>query len=117
VQLGISRTTVIKAVNSDAPPRYERTPVPTSFVVFEPRVRALLEDVPDMPATVLAERVGWEGSIRWFSENVKRLRPERRPVDPADRLTWAPGERSATCGSRRGRSRSSTARPSCCRCW
>jgi transposase len=95
-RLGISRTTVIKAVNSDAPPRYERRPGPTSFTVFEPRVRALLEQTPDMPATVLAERVGWTGSIRWFSDNVKRLRPEHRPVDPADRLTWAPGD-AAQC--------------------
>lgn len=95
-QLGISRTTVIKAVNSDAPPRYERRPGPTSFTAFEPAVRALLEDVPDMPATVLAERVGWTGSIRWFRENVKRLRPEHRPVDPADRIVWAPGD-AAQC--------------------
>jgi hypothetical protein len=55
-------------------------------------VRALLEQTPDMPATVLAERVGWEGSIRWFRDNVKRLRPEHRPVDPADRLVWEPGD-------------------------
>jgi Helix-turn-helix domain of resolvase len=95
-RLGISRTTVIKAVNSEAPPRYERTPGPSSFVVFEPRVRALLKETPDMPATVLAERVGWTGSIRWFSDNVKRLRPEHRPIDPADRLTWAPGD-AAQC--------------------
>ena len=95
-QLGISRTTVIKAVKSDAPPRYDRAPTATSFVVFEPRVRELLKDTPDMPATVLAERVGWKGSIRWFSENVKRLRPEHRPIDPADRLTWAPGD-AAQC--------------------
>jgi hypothetical protein len=94
--LGISRTTVIKAVNSDVPPRYERAPGPTSFTVFEPRVRELLRDVPDMPATVLAERVGWTGSIRWFRDNVKRLRPEHRPVDPADRLTWSPGD-AAQC--------------------
>ena len=80
-RLGISRTTVIKAVNSDAPPRYERSPRPTSFMAFEPRVRALLEEVPEMPATVLAERVGWTGSIRWFSENVRLLRLEA----PADR--------------------------------
>ncbi len=84
-RLRISRTAVIKAVNSDAPPRCERSPRLTSFTVFEPRVRALLEEVPDMPATVLAERVGWTGSIRWFSDNVKRLRPEpgrliRRPA-------------------------------------
>jgi hypothetical protein len=95
-RLGISRTTVIKAVSSDGPPRYERTPKPTSFAVFEPRVRELLEQTPDMPATVLAERVGWTGSIRWFSENVKRLRPEHCLVDPADRLTWAPGD-AAQC--------------------
>jgi transposase len=95
-RLGISRTTVIKAVNSDAPPKYVRSPGPTSFTEFEPHVRALLAEVPDMPATVLAERVGWTGSIRWFSENVKRLRPEQRPVDPADRLTWAPGD-AAQC--------------------
>ena len=95
-RLGISRTTVIKAVNSDAPPRYERKPGPTSFTVFEPRVRALLEQTPDMPATVLAERVGWPGSIRWFSDNVKRLRPEQRPIDPADRILWAPGD-AAQC--------------------
>jgi hypothetical protein len=56
-RLGISRTTVIKAVNSDSPPRHERKPAPTSFAVFEPRVRLLLEQTPDMPATVLAERV------------------------------------------------------------
>jgi hypothetical protein len=49
-----------------------------------------------MPATVLAERVGWTGSIRWFRDNVKRLRPEHRPVDPADRLTWGPGD-AAQC--------------------
>jgi transposase len=95
-RLGISRTTVIKAVNSESPPRYERSPGPTSFTVFESRVRALLEATPDMPATVLAERVGWTGSIRWFSDNVRRLRPEHRPIDPADRLTWAPGD-AAQC--------------------
>lgn len=95
-RLGISRTTVIKAVNSDGPPRYERSPGPTSFLVFEPRVRALLEETPEMPATVLAERVGWTGSIRWFSENVRVLRPQHRPIDPADRLSWAAGD-AAQC--------------------
>jgi hypothetical protein len=95
-RLGISRGTVIKAVNSEAPPRYEHKSAPTSFTVFEPRVRALLEQTPDMPATVLAERVGWEGSIRWFRDNVKQLRPEVRSPDPADRLVWVPGD-AAQC--------------------
>ena len=71
-------------------------PAPTSFTAFEPRVRELLTDTPDMPATVLAERVGWTGSIRWFRDNVDRLRAEHRPIDPADRLTWAAGD-AAQC--------------------
>lgn len=95
-RLGISRTTVVKAVNSHSVPKYERRPSPTSFTAFEGRVRALLAETPDMPATVLAERVGWEGSIRWFRDNVKLLRPEQRPVDPADRLVWEPGD-AAQC--------------------
>ena len=95
-RLGISRTTVVKAVASDAPPRYERRPVETSFVVVEARVRALLIDEPEMPATVLAERVGWTGSMTWFRQNVKRLRPDFRPVDPADRLSWEPRD-AAQC--------------------
>ena len=96
VRLGISRTTVVKAVNSDAPPKYVRTPAETSFAVFEPRVRALLAEFPDLPATVIAERVGWTGSGSWFRDNVARLRPEHRRVDPADRLTWEVGD-AAQC--------------------
>ncbi len=95
-RLGISRTTVLKAVRSSDPPSYERTPTATSFVTFEPRVRALLEEFPDMPASVLAERVEWTGSMTWFRENVARLRPDYRKIDPADRLTWDPGD-AAQC--------------------
>jgi hypothetical protein len=95
-KLGISRTTVIKAVGSAEPPMYERAPAPTSFTPFETRVRLLLSETPDMPATVLAERVGWTGSIRWFRDNVNRVRADHRPIDPADRLTWAAGD-AAQC--------------------
>ena len=96
-RLGISRNTVTRAVKSTEPPKYERAPVvETSFTPFESRVRALLMDTPDMPATVLAERVGWQGSSSWFRENVARLRPEQQRPDPADRLVWSPGE-AAQC--------------------
>jgi transposase len=95
-QLGIGRSTVARAVASDVPPKYERKPVVTSFDSFEPRVRELLEEFPEMPATVLAERTGWDGSISWFRENVARLRPQYRRPDPADRLSWAPGD-AAQC--------------------
>lgn len=96
-RLGISRNTVAAAVNSTEPPRYERAPATsTSFTPFEERVRALLAECPEMPATVLAERVEWSGSISWFRENVARLRPEQRRPDPADRLVWSPGD-AAQC--------------------
>ncbi|HEY6424296.1 MAG TPA: IS21 family transposase [Pseudonocardiaceae bacterium] len=95
-RLGISRTTVVKAVASDVPPKYVRAAAATSFTPFEVRVRALLEDDAELPATVIAERVGWTGSITWFRDNVKRLRPEHRKIDPADRLVWEPGD-AAQC--------------------
>ncbi|GAA4728457.1 hypothetical protein GCM10023350_09460 [Nocardioides endophyticus] len=88
--------TVIKAVASDAPPKYERASAPTSFTPVEPLVRQLLKDTPDLPAMVIAERVGWTGSITWFRDNVRRLRSEQRLVDPADRLAWLPGD-AAQC--------------------
>ena len=91
-RLGVSRTTVIKAVASDAPPRYERRPVESSFAEFEPRVKVLLAVEPELPAVVLAQRVGWSGSESWFRANVARLRPQCRPVDPVDRIEWAPGD-------------------------
>jgi hypothetical protein len=61
--LEISRTTVIKAVNATSPPHYQRTPRATSFKTVEPRVRAMLAELPELPAVVLAERVGWTGSL------------------------------------------------------
>lgn len=94
--LGVGRSTVERALASDRPPKYERPAVPTSFEPFEPLVRQLLIATPDMPATVIAERVGWTGSITWFRDNVGRLRPEHRPVDPSDRLVWLPGD-AAQC--------------------
>lgn len=94
--LGIGRATVDRAVASQRPPKYQRAAQPTAFTALEARVRQLLVECPDMPATVLAERVGSQGSMSWFRDNVRRLRPEHRRVDPADRLSWAPGD-AAQC--------------------
>jgi transposase len=61
--LGISRATVDRAVALDRPPKYERAAVATSFTPFEARVRALLAEHPKMSASLVAERVGWTGSV------------------------------------------------------
>ncbi len=63
-ELGVSRNTVARAIVSADPPQYSRPPAPTSFDPFEQQVRQLLAQTPSMPATVLAERVGWVGSGR-----------------------------------------------------
>ena len=92
-QLDLSRNTVAKALRSEAPPRYQRKPVMASaWAQVELAVRVLLGQFPTMPATVIAQRVGWTGGHSWFAENVARIRPEYAPADPCDRLVHLPGE-------------------------
>lgn len=111
---------LVGVVASDAPPMYERKEVPTSFTPFAPAVRQVREQTPDMPATAVAERVGWTGSMTWFSDDLRRLRTGPRSVDPYDRLIWLSGDAAqgdATCGSRRRRSRSRTTARCCSPSW
>jgi transposase len=89
---GVSRNTVRAAVRSDGPPRYERAAKGSVADGFEPRIRELLRAVPDMPSTVIAERIGWPFSIRTLSGRVAELRPAYLPADPASRTAYAAGE-------------------------
>jgi hypothetical protein len=45
-----------------------------------------------MPATVIAERIGWRYSIRTLSTRVAELRPIYLPPDPASRTSYVAGE-------------------------
>ena len=90
--LGVSRNTVRAAIASDGPPRYERRPGGSIVDVAEPRIRELLAAYPTMPATVIAERIGWERSIRVLSGRVAQLRPVYLPPDPASRTSYVAGE-------------------------
>jgi transposase len=89
---GISRNTVRAAVRSEGPPRYERAAKGSVADGFEPRIRELLRAVPDMPSTVIAERIGWPYSVRTLSGRVAELRPAYLPPDPASRTAYAAGE-------------------------
>jgi hypothetical protein len=93
-RLGLARDTVSRALRAEVPPRYSRAPAGSAFDAVEQTVRALLTRFPSMPATVLAERVGWTGSGSWFRKQVASLRPEYAPKDPADRLSYRPGDQA-----------------------
>ena len=88
----VSRNTVRAAVRSDGPPRYERAAAGSVADGFEPQIRELLRTFPQMPATVIAERVRWPYSVRTLSGRVAELRPAYLPPDPASRTAYAAGE-------------------------
>lgn len=89
---GISKNTVKAALAADGPPAYRRTGAGSIVDGVEPRIRELLQAYPTMPATVIAERIGWDHSIRVLSARVADLRPVYLPVDPASRTNYEAGE-------------------------
>jgi transposase len=91
-RLGIARNTVRSALRSDAPPSYERARRGSIVDAVEPEILEMLREFPDMPATVIAERVGWERSIRVLRDRVAELRPLFLPPDPCQRTDYRPGE-------------------------
>jgi transposase len=90
--MGVSKNTVKRALAADGPPRYERTPRGSIVDGIEPRIRELLAAWPTMPATVIAERIGWERSLTVLKDRVRELRPVYLPPDPASRTAYAAGE-------------------------
>ncbi|MFG2078640.1 IS21 family transposase [Nonomuraea maritima] len=91
-KLGVGRNTVRRALASDEPPKYARKPKGSIVDAVEPQIRELLGQWPDMPATVIAERIGWTRSTTVLKDRVRELRPLFRPPDPASRTTYQPGE-------------------------
>lgn len=90
--MGCSRNTVRAALASDGPPKYERAPAGSIVDAVEPWIRELLQAYPRMPATVIAERIGWTRSIRVLRDRVAELRPAYLPPDPASRTSYVAGE-------------------------
>ena len=91
-RLGVARNTVRQAVRSPEPPRFHRAPRPSAVDAFEPALRQLLREHPRMPATVIAQRIGWPGGITVLKQRVARLRPLYLPPDPCQRTDYQPGE-------------------------
>jgi transposase len=90
--MGCSKNTVKRALAADGPPRYERAPRGSVVDAAEPRIRELLAAWPTMPATVIAERIGWTRGLTVLKDRVRELRPVYLPADPASRTAYAAGE-------------------------
>ena len=90
--LKVSRNTVRSALACDEPPKYVRKPVGSAVDAFEDAMRAQLTLVPTMPASVIAERVGWTRGMTVFNERVRELRPVYLPPDPAGRTSYDAGD-------------------------
>lgn len=87
-KLGVARNTVRAALASDEPPAYRRGSLVDAV---EPEIRKWLREDAKMPATVIAERIGWEHSITILKDRIRQIRPEYAGVDPADRIVHHPG--------------------------
>ena len=90
-RLGISRGAVARALAAAGPPKYERKPAGSAVDLFEPAIRELLAQFPSMPASVIAERVGWRRSASVLRAKVAQLRPLFAPPDPASRTGYSAG--------------------------
>ena len=81
-----------RALAAETPPKYERAAKGSIVDAVEPQVRELLAEWPTMPATVIAERIGWSRSLTVLKDRVRELRPQYQPPDPASRTEYRPGE-------------------------
>jgi transposase len=92
-RLRISRNAVRRALDKDSPPRYERAAKGSCVDSVELAIRDLLRSCPTMPATVIAQRIGWQRSLTVLKDRVRELRPLFLPPDPATRTAYVAGQR------------------------
>ena len=90
--MGCSKNTVKRALAAEEPPRYERVARGSVVDPVEPRIRELLAAWPTMPATVIAERIGWTRGLTVLKDRIRELRPVYLPPDPASRTAYQAGE-------------------------
>ncbi|WP_422640780.1 helix-turn-helix domain-containing protein [Streptomyces avermitilis] len=98
--LGISKNTVKRALASDRPPQYRRPAKGSVVDAVEVQIRELLRDTPTMPATVIAERIGWERGMTILKDRIRNCgRPMCRSIRSRARSIGPASWPSATCGS------------------
>jgi len=93
-RLGMNRRTVARLARSVEPPRYRRAPAGSKLDPFEPVLRRLLAEWPQIKAPrateLLRDEYGYDGSVDLVKRRLRRLRP--RAVRPAQRTGYRPGQ-------------------------
>jgi transposase len=94
-RLGVNRRTVRRLVEADEPPRYERAPAGSIIDAFEPVIRRLLAEWPEIKAPrmteILREDYGYSGGVDLVRKRLASLRP-RGVERPAQRTGYRPGQ-------------------------
>jgi len=93
-RLGINRRTVARLAGSVEPPRYRRAPAASKLDPFEPVLRRLLEEWPQVKAPrateLLRDEYGYAGSVDLVKRRLRELRPSS--ARPAQRTGYRPGQ-------------------------
>ena len=92
-RLGINRRTVARLARSEEPPRYRRASTGSQLDRFEPLLRRLVEEWPQIKApraTEVLREYGYRGSVDVVRRRLRELRP--REVRPAQRTGYRPGQ-------------------------
>jgi transposase len=113
----IKRRTVARLARSDEPPRYRRAPVASKLDPFEPVLRRLLEEWPQIKAPrateLLREEYGYSGSVDLVKRRLRELRPP--PARPAQRTgSTGRGKSCSSTGPRCQRGRGSPVASGAC---
>ena len=93
--LGLARDTVARALASDAPPRYERSPVVSKLDPFREWICEQLAADPSIPSLRLRElatELGYEGGKSTFDDYVREVRPRFQVRRTFQRTIYRPGE-------------------------
>jgi transposase len=93
-RLGINRRTVRRMLASEEPPRYRRVPQGSKVDPFEPVIRRVLEQWPQIKAPRMTEILrehGYEGSVDVVKRRLRVLRAPTRER-PAQRTGYRPGQ-------------------------
>lgn len=92
-RLGINRRTVDRLLESGEPPRYRRAPAGSKLDPFDPILRHILKEWPQIKAPRMTEVLrehGYEGSVDLVKRRLRALRPPSER--PAQRTGYRPGQ-------------------------